>query len=106
MAQRWWLDVEIYLAMTALGLLAAMGLLALCWLALGRLLLPIPLSLTVSLTGNGDGKGLEQGVKALHWLRRTGLWRGEIHIVDGGMSPQGLAVARCLVEDYQVQLHI
>ena len=73
---------------------------------LGRLLLPIPLALTVSVTGVGDGERLEQGVKALHWLRRTGLWRGEILILDGGMSPQGLAVARRLVEDCHAQLHI
>ena len=96
----------MYLAFTVLGLLAAFGLLALCWLLLGRLLLPIPLNLTVSLTGHGDGEGLEQGVRALHWLRRTGLWRGKIVIRDGGMSPQGLAVARRLVEDYQAQLNM
>ena len=96
----------MYLAVTALGLLAAFGLLALCWLLLGRLLLPVPLDLTVSLTGYGDGEGLEQGVRALHWLRRTGLWRGDIRIVDGGLSPRGLAVARQLVEDYQAQLNL
>ena len=96
----------MYLAFTVLGLLAAFGLLALCWLLLGRLLLPIPLNLTVSLTGHGDGEGLEQGVRALHWLRRTGLWRGDIRIVDGGLSPRGLAVARQLVEDYQAQLNL
>ena len=103
MAQRWWLVVGVYLI---LGLLAALGLLGLCWLVLGRLLMPIPLTLTVSLTGYGDGDGLEQGVKALHWLRRNGLWRGNIIIHDGGMSPQGLAVARRLVEDCQAQLNM
>lgn len=96
----------MYLAFTVLGLLAAFGLLALCWLLLGRLLLPVPLDLTVSLTGHGDGEGLEQGVRALHWLRRTGLWRGDIRIVDGGLSPRGLVVARQLVEDYQAQLNL
>lgn len=96
----------MYLAFTVLGLLAAFGLLTLCWLLLGRLLLPVPLDLTVSLTGHGDGEGLEQGVRALHWLRRTGLWRGDIRIVDGGLSPRGLAVARQLVEDYQAQLNL
>lgn len=98
--------MEFYLAMTGVGLLAALGLLCLCWLGLGRLLLPIPLALTVSLKGYGDGEGLEQGVKALHWMRRTGLWRGEILILDGGMSPQGLEVARHLVEEYHAQLNI
>lgn len=96
----------MYLAFTVLGLLAAFGLLALCWLLLGRLLLPVPLDLTVSLTGHGDGEGLEHGVRALHWLRRTGLWRGDIRILDGGLSPRGLAVARRLVEDCHAQLHI
>ena len=92
--------------MTGVGLLAALGLLSICWLVLGRLLIPIPLALTVSLSGYGDAQGLEQGVKALHWLRRTGLWRGEILILDGGMSPQGLEVARRLVEQYHAVLHI
>lgn len=96
----------MYVAFTVLGLLAAFGLLALGWLVLGRALLPIPLDLTVSLTGYGDGEGLEQGVRALHWLRRTGLWRGEILIRDGGMSPLGLEVARKLVEDCQAQLNL
>lgn len=96
----------MYLAFTVLGLLAAFGLLALGWLLMGRILLPIPLDLTVSLTGYGDGEGLEQGVRALHWLRRTGLWRGHILIRDGGMSPLGLEVARKLVEDCHAQLHI
>lgn len=96
----------MFVAFSILGVLAAFGLLALCWLLLGRMLLPIPLALTVSLTGCGDGESLEHGVKALHWLRRTGLWRGEILIIDGGMSPQGLEVARRLVEDCHAQLHI
>ena len=86
--------------------MAAFGLLALSWLLLWRLLLPIPLNLTVSRSGHGDGEGLEQGVRALHWLRRTGLWQGDIRIVDGGLSPRGLAVARRLVEDCHAQLHI
>ena len=46
-------------AYLVLGLLATLGLLALSWLVLGRLLLPIPLALTVSLKGYGDGEGLE-----------------------------------------------
>lgn len=105
MIQRWWMVMGVYVAFTILGLLAAFGVLALCWLLLGRLLLPVPLPIAITLVGDGDGEGLEQGVKALHWLRRAGLWRGEICIVDGGMSPQGLAVARRLVEDYQAQLN-
>ena len=44
----------------------------------------------------GDGGGLEQTVKALLWLRRTGLWWGEVVIRDRGLDAGGLALARAL----------
>ncbi len=46
----------------------------------------------------GDGGGLEQTVKALLWLRRTGLWWGEVVIRDRGLDAGGLALARALAE--------
>lgn len=46
----------------------------------------------------GDGGGLEQTVKALLWLRRTGLWWGEVVIKDRGLDAGGLALAQALAE--------
>ena len=86
----------MYLAFTVLGLLAAFGLLALCWLLLGRLLLPIPLNLTVSLTGHGDGEGLEQTLRHLRWLQGEKLAPFTPLVVDAGLSPQGLALVQAL----------
>ena len=78
------------------ALLAAFGLVSLGWLALGALLLPgvCPARMVVDAQGGGDG--LEQTVKALLWLRRTGLWWGEVVIRDRGLDAGGEAVARAL----------
>lgn len=78
------------------ALLAAFGLVSIGWLALGALLLPgrCPVCLTVA--ARGGGEGLEQTVKALLWLRRTGLWRGELVIEDRGLDEGGAALARAL----------
>ena len=79
-------------------LLAAFGLVSLVWLAVGALLLPgvCPARMVIEAKGNGDG--LEQSVKALLWLRRTGLWWGEVVIRDRGLDAGGLALARALAE--------
>ena len=79
-------------------LLAAFGLVSLGWLALGALLLPggSPPRRVVDAQGCGDG--LEQTIKALLWLRRTGLWWGEVVIRDRGLDREGAALARALAE--------
>lgn len=77
-------------------LLAAFGLVSLGWLALGALLLPGGCSARMVIDAKGDGSGLEQAVRAALWLRRTGLWRGEVVIEDGGLDEGGLALARLL----------
>ena len=79
-------------------LLAALGLAALGWLALGVLLLPGTCPARMVVDAKGDGGGLEQTVKALLWLRRTGLWWGEVVIRDRGLDAGGLALARALAE--------
>ena len=68
------------------ALLAAFGLVSLGWLGLGALLLPgvCPARMVVDAQGCGDG--LEQTIKALLWLRRTGLWWGEVVIRDRGLE--------------------
>ena len=87
-------DVLQFLAV----LLAAFGLVCLGWLAVGALLLPgvCPARMVVDAKGSGDG--LEQTVKALLWLRRTGLWWGEVVIKDRGLDAGGLALAQALAE--------
>ena len=85
-------DVLQFLAV----LLAAFGLVCLGWLAVGALLLPgvCPARMVVDAKGSGDG--LEQTVKALLWLRRTGLWCGDVVIEDCGLNREGAALAQAL----------
>lgn len=80
-------------------LLAAFGLVSLSWLALGALLLPGSCAVRTVVCAQGGGEGLEQTVKGLLWLRRTGLWRGEIVIEDCGLDGDGAALARALAEE-------
>ena len=80
------------------ALLAAFGLVSLGWLALGALLLPGVCPARMVVDAQGDGGGLEQTVKALLWLRRTGLWWGEVVIKDRGLDAGGLALAQALAE--------
>ena len=77
-------------------LLAAFGLVSLGWLALGALLLPGDCDTRLTVSARGGGEGLEQTVRGLLWLRRTGLWRGEVVIEDCGLNGDGLALARAL----------
>ena len=77
-------------------LLAAFGLVSLGWLALGALLLPGRCAARFVVSARGGGEGLEQTVKGLLWLRRSGLWRGEIVIEDCGLDGDGAALARAL----------
>lgn len=79
-------------------LLAAFGLVSLGWLALGALLLPGVCPARMIIEARGGGEGLEQSVKALLWLRRTGLWWGEVVIEDCGLSREGEALARALAQ--------
>ena len=80
-------------------LLAAFGLLSLGWLALGALLLPGDRGARLAVCARGGGEDLEQTVKGLLWLRRTGLWRGELVIEDCGLDEGGAALARALAEE-------
>jgi len=85
------------------ALLAAFGLVCLGWLALGALLLPGVCPARMMVDAKGDGAGLEQTVKALLWLRRTGLWWGEVVIEDCGLNQEGETLARALAEQGGVE---
>ena len=80
-------------------LLAAFGLVSLGWLALGLLLLPGGCAVRVVVAARDGADGLEQTVKAMLWLRRAGLWRGEVVIEDCGLNGDGAALARALAEE-------
>ena len=77
---------------------AALGLVGLGWLALGALLLPGRCAVRLVVPARGGGEGLEQTVKGLLWLRRSGLWRGGIVIEDCGLDEDGAALARTLAK--------
>ena len=79
-------------------LLAAFGLVSLGWLAAGALLLPGVCPARMIVEAKGDGGGLEQTIKALLWLRRAGLWWGEVVIEDCGLDEGGAALARALAK--------
>lgn len=85
------------------ALLAAFGLVSLGWLAMGALLLPGVCPARMVIEAKGDGGGLEQTVKALLWLRRAGLWWGEVIIEDCGLDRDGMALARALAEQSGVE---
>ena len=84
-------------------LLAAFGLVSLGWLAAGALLLPGVCPARMIVEAKGDGGGLEQTIKALLWLRRTGLWWGDVVIEDCGLDHNGEALARALAQQSGVE---
>lgn len=83
-----------------LAVLAAVGLLALGWMAINCLLTPEegdgPVYSVVPAAG--EGPRLEQDVKRLLWLRGRQKGRFTIVIADGGLDPAGRAVAAGLLE--------
>lgn len=84
-----------------LAVLAAIGLLALGWVAFDRLTAPAdwggPVYAVVPAAG--EGPHLEQDVKSLLWLRGRQNSRFTIVIADGGLNPAGRAVAAALLTD-------
>ena len=80
---------------------AAMGLAALLWWQLGRLLRPLPApGVKILVPGQGNGGQLEQTLRALYWLRGMGLLRGGIVIETEHLTPAGLALAEALTRRY------
>lgn len=84
------------------ALLAACGLLALGWMAFGRLLAPVGGrdggAVYAVVPADGDGETLEHDVTGLLWLRGGNLARFTIVIADRGLTDQGRAVAAILAE--------
>ncbi|MTS91653.1 hypothetical protein GMD93_11545 [Pseudoflavonifractor sp. BIOML-A4] len=84
------------------ALLAACGLLALGWIAFGRLLAPVGGkdggAVYAVVPAGGDGETLEHDVTGLLWLRGGNLARFTIVIADRGLTDQGRTVAAILTE--------
>ena len=82
---------------TIAAILSAVGLALLGWWLLGRLLNPIPNgAIRAVIPGRTDGRGLEQTVRALVWLRGMGLLDCPVLIEDIDLNPEGRAVAERL----------
>ncbi len=78
-------------ALVFLCVSAAAGLLA---LFLTWLLRPEGKSIMQTvLLGQGDGAGLEASLQWLSWLRRLGLFQGEVVVWDMGLTPEGWELA-------------
>ena len=79
---------------------AAMGFLALLWLAFGRLLTPPPgtAATLVLLPARGDGEELDLAVSHLIWLQGGRMTRFSIVLVDLGLTEQGRARVLTLME--------
>lgn len=76
-------------AMTAaVALLAAFGLAALLWLALGWLLFPVGSRKTASVQLTAD-RSLEQNLRGLDWLCRAGLLEAHVTVLDPGLLAGG-----------------
>lgn len=50
----------------------------------------------VVVSAQGDGDGLEQTLRHLHWLRREKLSRFTVLIVDAGLNGEGRHIAQTL----------
>ena len=80
-------------------LLAAVGLMSLGCLLFIRILFPpgsaeeVPLAI---IPAAGDAAALDVTVRRLVWLRRWGLCRGRVAVVDCGLNETGRTVARFL----------
>ena len=73
------------------ALLCALGALTVIWLLLGLFLCPLGAdgSVSVTIRLHGDAAGLEHSLRALRWLRQSGLLQAEVHLEDEGLTPEG-----------------
>ena len=70
--------------------LCAMGVLFFCWCILGWLLLPgFGKHAGFLFRFSGDAPTMEQDFRTYQWMQGSGILRGELWIVDEGLSAEG-----------------
>jgi hypothetical protein len=84
-----------------LGALCAWGVIMLLWTLIGVLLLPLgrELPLTVVVRCQGDAPWLEHCLRALVWLRDSGILWWQVVILDQGLTQEGRDRAARLARD-------
>ena len=87
------------------GILCVIGMACAVWFAYGWLLLPVPCPVRAVISASGAGEGLEQTVRGLLWLQRTGLWHGDIAIRDEGLSHVGVTLALTLARKDGIEFY-
>ncbi len=77
------------------------------WCVAGAVLLPADrrCGAVVTLHLQGDADGLEQELRALRWLHKSGLYCAEVQLYDCGLSDEGRKLAEKLAKIYQINLH-
>ncbi len=91
-----------------IAVLAAVGLCTLLWLIFGGLLLPVGSdgTLRVYVLATGSAGNVEQILRGLCWLKRTGILGGKINILDAGLNGAGRAQVRYLIEKRYKNVHL
>ena len=79
-----------------LCLLAACGVLMVLWCLTGWALFPCRGRHDTLIYLSGEAPAMEQTVRAQRWLRKSGLSRGRVILVDCGMTRQAAARAQRL----------
>lgn len=78
------------------AVMAVFGMACLVWLAYGWLLLPGRCPVRAEVLAEGSGEGLEQTLRAIRWLRHSGLLQGPVAVRDNGLDREGLELAMAL----------
>ena len=86
--------MEVFFA-TVLALIT----LLVCWCALGALLMPKGGREVTLLFLQDDAPHLEQKVRHIRWLHSTGIFTGELLLVDCGMTQEVRKTAEILAKD-------
>ena len=92
---------------TLVSFLIAAGVLLCLWCLFGWFLLPFgEKDLQLLLRVSGDAKHLERQVRALSWLKGSGLLKGRLVILDCGLNQDGQNLVYGLCHKYDVFLKL
>lgn len=90
-----------------LAVLCAFGVLFLCWMIIGAFILPVGSAetLRVCVLASGNGESVEHTLKGLDWLRRAGILRAGVDVIDAGLNGAGRAQVTWLCERVYKTVH-